>query len=396
MSEIRSLNAELDRLRSLASASNAVTLGEISNIWKATHSIESAVDAVNSLCDTPPQFSDEVFSPTRRIVTDLISECTFRMIDGGRNLLTPSRLTGAAREAADRGLAALARHEQQFGETCSTLYFKACSEIWKENFEIGYALFDRLRMSYSQLYPALIHQQGCYSVRELGEIARLATLDVDTSYSATFLIRNKAYNVVIACFDESYLRRFGPRLTASLAPYNNVTLHFHVATNDPGRIKDQVPSSINLSFEPEPLVQQRNAYYASMRFIRMQEFIDAYKAPLLFTDADVFFEKNPETLFQHHAAMHVGLNYNQGFPSHVPWRRINAQQVYVDGGPESCLFARYLRNLFGNIYARTAVHNWWIDQAILWHAVLVARINGDRIRFINNEWGRYSGFKHQR
>ena len=203
--------------------------------------------------------------------------------------------------------------KSRFGETCTALYFSACREFWKENYEIGYALFDRLRMSYSHLQPALGNQEGCYSVRRLGEVALLATVDSNTSHPATFAIRNKADHVVIACMDESYLLRFGPQLLDSLASYNNVVLHFHLATNDPGKIKDQVPSSINLSFEPEPVVTQKNAYYARMRFIRMQEFIDAYKAPLLFIDADMFFTKNPELLFKHHFGIHVGLNYGHTF-----------------------------------------------------------------------------------
>jgi hypothetical protein len=126
----------------------------------------------------------------------------------------------------------------------------------------------------------------------------------------------------------------------------------------------------------------------------MRQLLLAYNQPLLFVDADSYFTEHPEPLFARNENLDVGLNHNVA--AWAPWRQFSATQVYVDASRGGVLFARYLRNLFLNIYAPGSPHNFWIDQGILAHAFETSRVVGDRIRFGDNRATRWSGAVHHK
>jgi hypothetical protein len=198
--------------------------------------------------------------------------------------------------------------------------------------------------------------------------------------------------VVIACLDERYLHRFGARLRDSLAPFGDVALHFHVATDNPQNIEPFLGHRVNYSFEPEPHFSERIHYCQSMRFLRMLELLIIYKRPLLFVDADAYFLHNPSELFELNAKIHVGLNNNRR--AYVPWRKFKAECVYVDGGPRGLRFARCLRNLLLNLYSSNYYENHWIDQAILAHAVEAVAIHGEGVNIVDNRATGWTGLHH--
>jgi hypothetical protein len=394
------MDTPLENLRQ-AMRSETVPFARLEDIWQAvvdgiTRTPPLALEAIGQITDLLRATPIARPSLARRLATDLLGECVLRAVDGQGPMLRFDLGAPGYDPRIHAGIALLNAGREAGEHPTSLAAFEGGRQFWRQNIALAYEMFDRMRRSFGPHNPPFFHQIGACSVRPLADILAHATTAAPALPPWQTRLARQAPHVVVACLDPVYLVRFGPVLVASLHGRTEVVLHLHVATDAPEAVPVSAYPGCNFSFEPAPRCTQPSAWYAGMRLMRMVDFCALYRRPLLFIDADMRFDGDPDGLFARHAAVDVGINWNHAYPSHLPWRTINAQQIYISGSPASLVFAHYAANLFAGLFDPQALSNWWIDQAILTHALHIARIRRDDIRFANNEWGLYSGLRPQR
>ena len=172
----------------------------------------------------------------------------------------------------------------------------------------------------------------------------------------------------VFCADNRYFALFAPLVIRSLVAHDAAAnVHFHIVgealdlTFD-GIDPAWVSSRIGLSVEPDPCLG--SAYYASARFIRASELLNAYQVPLTFFDMDGCFTANPDK-FVAAVSASPGAISRKVRDDHMPWRSVAADRfAFPNSGLSHDLFTAMRENLLGLFEANREGGGklWWCDQ----------------------------------
>ena len=171
--------------------------------------------------------------------------------------------------------------------------------------------------------------------------------------------------IVVVGMDGGYYRRYAARLAQTARGRAN--LHFHVA--NPGDVPLLEGPHLRHSFEETPGAS--NAYYATMRFLRLSELLTHYDRPLMTADADASFTGSPQALFDLLAGQDLvmnaarGLNTPRAYLAAVPWRHVTAQLLLVAPTAGARAWLETFGKLYAGLTADGAGPQWWVDQALL-------------------------------
>ena len=191
--------------------------------------------------------------------------------------------------------------------------------------------------------------------------------------------------IVVVGMDGGYYRRYAARLAETARGRAN--LHFHVA--NPGDAPLLEGAHLRHSFEEVPGAS--NAYYATMRFLRLPELLTYYDQPLMTVDADASFTGSPRALFElldgQDLVMNAarGLNTPRAYLAAVPWRHVTAQLFLAAPTAGARAWLETFGKLYAGLTADGAVPHWWIDQALLSITTDLMRHQGNAPR-IDMRW----------
>ena len=189
--------------------------------------------------------------------------------------------------------------------------------------------------------------------------------------------------VVVLSADVHYMRRYGLACVRSVAAHIDAGLLVHVHVYDPDEtIVDDVYDAareagaqrLAITTERCPYdveaPQQRKSYYACGRLLRMPEWLERYRLPLLSLDIDTIVERSPAGFFETTVPVDVRLNARHTIDS--PWLDIVAN-VIVAYPTEA---ARTYFAAVGNYIARylaVEADPWLLDQTALFCVLKMAQ-----------------------
>ena len=160
-----------------------------------------------------------------------------------------------------------------------------------------------------------------------------------------------------------------------------------------------------VTFSSEPIVLDHPYFFASGRFLRIQEWQENFRSPIIMTDIDSLWGqsgKGPPSLFFENIVgdADVGLDLRSRvvvqplsnspipgnrYPSADPWHSVWAGKVFLSGSVSSSQFAKILSSLACHQLRRAsekiAEANWFIDQNLLAAAYGYAVRNQPTIKF---------------
>ena len=175
--------------------------------------------------------------------------------------------------------------------------------------------------------------------------------------------------------DSLYSLAFAAGWIEQLAPiaHLGVSLHFHVIYRSS---VDQLflnsltvkaaELNVCLNITTESNCPHHFAYYASSRFIRGEEIMRRFNAPIIFCDADAYL-KDPlrfanETLGQLLPESRILGCISRGpFNGYLPWRTFSAGWLFCNNSINSVNFLRLTSRAISYFWDERG-RNWWIDQ----------------------------------
>lgn len=195
--------------------------------------------------------------------------------------------------------------------------------------------------------------------------------EISSIYSAR--IKSTFPTVLVTC-DSRYFLAFYENIIRSCINKckENINVHFHIVniTNVcrdlVARINKQDAVGLSITYETSEVSDK--AYYASVRFIRLPEFMDFLDDSILVMDADAYFSgslKPMQTLIEN---SDVGLFSSRGPWGMVPWRKYWAGCVFVRNNNAGLSFASELSKAHSFLWDESRP-NWWIDQNAIYYAV---------------------------
>ena len=244
----------------------------------------------------------------------------------------------------------------------------------------SYDTFDLARKKLPADFGLHHHNRGLMSLRSMPILADWAARgslpelpDLSLEDSRTF---KSDLPLVVVGMDAGYYSRYAARLVETAQ--NRVNLHFHVA--NPLDTKFLSASHVRHSSEIAP--KASNAYYATMRFLRLPALLTHYRQPIVTADADAFFIGSVAPLFDHLAKNDIvlnaasGLNQPRRHLAAIPWRHVTAQ-ITVSAQTHGAL---EFWDIFARLYAGLTQANvdptWWVDQALLSETLDICRYEG--------------------
>lgn len=202
--------------------------------------------------------------------------------------------------------------------------------------------------------------------------------------------------IVFAACDDKYYWLFARSLAASLAVNSpQYALHLHICgpsektLSDFDRLRDALKAlTLTVSWEPidlSPYSGPAFQYFASVRFLRLAQILQAAKAPVLVIDADSVIKKDLTPLFQNTAKDDFGLFLR---PRTVPWRKILATVVIAYPTAAGFrFFERVGRGLARIFEWRPGFH---VDQLAIWYVYLLTFLTSRpgirRLKWDTSDW----------
>lgn len=325
------------------------------------------------------QFLEKLDDPDpakRDALREIVFDSLFR--DARFHPVAPG-LKGAEGERANRVLDFIASDAAKYGATLVSEIECGILSQASGMREKAYRHFATAR-SASADDPHVRHHQGVFTVldpervfltapvkslplvSELVEIAQSGRSAPDGL--AFFSTLNPTY---FLCFAETYIKSFathwpspvfaltlfdasGPFLkwaAERLAQWCGETAEFHL-------------------YSQTSYARDKPAVYASARFLEAARVASDLGRDLLILDADMEARGKPHDIRGRLARMEIGLNVNDYYPGHCPWRTINASQLFFKH--DSAYAADFIENTaryFVAAYDPDNSTNWWIDQNAL-------------------------------
>lgn len=217
--------------------------------------------------------------------------------------------------------------------------------------------------------------------------------------------------VIIASANDKYLYRYGEayvRRLSAMTGHGHVHLHlfadYDLVKNELYRLKDLIPD-IRFSWSCEEVTINQPYYFATGRFLRLHEWLQLFDAPIIVTDIDSLWDRNPSDLpsdfiGRHLSEADVALNLRSKvhtrhmagipvpgvyYPAVDPWTVVLAGVIAVGTTVAARKFAEILLKLasheLNNASTRPPDGNWGIDQNILVAAYAYSVQNCPEIRF---------------
>ncbi|MDO7833938.1 hypothetical protein Q4610_02665 [Sphingobium sp. HBC34] len=220
---------------------------------------------------------------------------------------------------------------------------------------------------------------------------------------------NRVALAYVCCADLGYFGRYAKAYAASArAAGGKVRLHFHIAAptwdEAAAAVATELSGFDDISFSWERPAFALPAYYASMRFLRAEDFLRHVAKQIILTDIDVTFTKSPDEFLNRlsdtdcdvafriydrvrtvrQAAKPWGLIYR--YPRLLPWSIVNAACLYLSDRNQSIVarqVAQDMRRYLGRAI-RTKESAWWVDQNSLY--TTLQTVQGiDDVRIANIE-----------
>jgi hypothetical protein len=204
--------------------------------------------------------------------------------------------------------------------------------------------------------------------------------------------------------DDSYFRAFSGGIVESL-PRDalGLTVHFHIVNPQRGTrtLVDELSRSaerkrLSLHVSSEITLVTDRAYFASVRFMRMREFLQIFDRALLYLDTDSEFETDPRGWLNDFRPDAVNILFCKGPWSggFVPWRAFWAGIVYVPQNGLGREFAEVLHHVLAYLWTPEPNYNWFVDQNALYTAYLLVREERGEDGFKNLPSGFHRRLRH--
>jgi hypothetical protein len=210
--------------------------------------------------------------------------------------------------------------------------------------------------------------------------------------------------VITYSCDDSYFRAFASGIVASLPPdARGLTVHFHVVNPQVGTqelvnaltgVAADKDFSLNVSSEITDVTDR--AYFASVRFLRMMEFLRIFGRPLVFLDTDSEFDSDPRGWLSRFSPEAVSILFCKGPWSggFVPWRAFWAGIVHVPANALGRTFADVVHHVLAYLWRPEPHSNWFVDQNALYAAYLLVRGQSGEANFEDLPEEIYSRLRH--
>ncbi|WP_143021257.1 hypothetical protein [Belnapia rosea] len=195
--------------------------------------------------------------------------------------------------------------------------------------------------------------------------------------------------VVSVSFDRIYAEAFAQGWIERLAKCGaeGVGLHLHLMfRNEPDEallaslVATAASRGVPLALSLETGVCHARAYFASARFLRGAAILDAFRCPVLFSDADAYITQ-PQVFTEHHlpailAERRVLGHLSDGpYHGYLPWRRFSATWMTAPWDDAARRFLGLVGDAVEYFWDQRD-RNWWIDQMALQVARTIALRNG--------------------
>jgi hypothetical protein len=212
--------------------------------------------------------------------------------------------------------------------------------------------------------------------------------------------------MVATSADENYFKRYATSYATSLLKIGGTNrLHFHVIGRPEAVAEEfervcRILPDTQVTLSSEPVLTNRAFYYASARFLRMEELLHRSGHDLLMTDIDLAWHARPELWVQALAEADVGLRIfdrvrhyvMQGskeiilrYPRTKLWECTSASSIFLRQNAAGVRFAELLARVtsrhLSQFLAKPGTH-WFIDQNIL-SAVYAHALRSENIRIGN-------------
>ena len=270
------------------------------------------------------------------------------------------------------------------------LTFRAALHYATRDIEVAYLLFDAARRAHGKAWRIPTTFAGLRFARPLAELAPLAAAaprrrDLQILPGGPFAHRRP---IVVVGVDQTYFDRYAPRLIET--GRGHVNFHFHIA--NPSGAPGPQGDDIRYSVETAP---QSRAYYATMRFLHLPALLRHYGETLTVLDADAYFTRPLDAYRAAFDGHDIGINRNRRAPSQFFWRHLNAQILTAAPTDAGLAFLDKLAALFDALWIPDGA-NWWIDQALLTHALHLTRAEGRPTRVFDNRFGHLTGIRQEK
>lgn len=253
----------------------------------------------------------------------------------------------------------------------------------------AYEGFERARLSLIGGGVLRHHNRGLLSLRPLSTFSDWAKSGgppdlPPISYESDRRFADDLPIVVIGV-DGGYYSRYAARIAETAGGLANV--HFHIANPGDAEILDG--RHLRHSYENAP--DANNAYYATMRFLRMPQFLAHYDRPLMAGDADAFFTGSPRPAFDLLGKNDIALTSSntpdgrRAYLSALPWRKIMAGIFLARPEDGAVDFLRIFSSLYAGVMRENGGVAWWVDQALLCATADLCELEKRPVR-IRKDW----------
>ncbi len=313
------------------------------------------------------------------------------------DLAGPLRNATFGELAARPGGLGAAYSRLQFSSSPVPALTKAGIHYVRGDFAAAYDAFDLARRALLSDGTQRQHNRGVLSLRPLPVFAEWADSPAEPALPALTFASDRRFDtdlpIVVVSMDGGYYQRYAQRLAETAVGRAN--LHFHVA--NPGGVPLLQAPHLRHSVEEAP--GANNAYFATMRFLRLAELLSHYGRPLMTSDADAYFVGSPQPVFDLARNFDVLMTGTEDMKARraslagSPWRIVSAQ-IFVAGPDDAAFdFLTVYRRLFAGLTAGGVAPHWWVDQALLAATADLFRHQGRAAR-IEKQWlFRQSGIK---
>lgn len=219
---------------------------------------------------------------------------------------------------------------------------------------------------------------------DLNENDETPFLTVETDFSQV----GRVANAYVCCADEKYFAKHAKAYAASARAHGqSARLHFHIAGSSPDSayqlFREHLSGVENVSVSWERPALAIPTYYASMRFLRIEDFLSHVADRVVLTDIDVEFRSSPDAFIERQEFDDADVGFRiydkvrivrqatggrgriYRYPRILPWSIVNAACLVIkstDAGRQVAMrVATDMRRHLGRALAERE-SAWWIDQ----------------------------------
>ncbi len=184
--------------------------------------------------------------------------------------------------------------------------------------------------------------------------------------------KNNRISILIGA-DSRYFKAFREDQLKSFKEYSEeLNLIFHIVNPCDESLK--IAKSI-CDASPTVYVSYENAdtsdkaFYAGIRFLRLEYFMDVTNSGIITLDADCPLRPKLD-FFEELYINDLGVAPCKGPGGYVPWRRFAAGILYANNTDNGRNFASMLAENFKRLWKEQHGSNWWLDQTAIFLSIM--------------------------